>query len=418
MEYKIKDVNLWESGVTKIDWVKGHMDLLNAIEKQFIEDQPFKGIKIALSSHIEAKTAYLCMVLASGGADMYIAGSNPLTTQDDVAAALVHYGFRVFSKHGASEDEYKEELCSVLEYGPNIILDDGGDLVNLIHSKYPHLIKNIYGGCEQTTSGIMNLFQMDEKGELKFPMMLVNNAQCKHLFDNRYGTGQSVLTAISATTNLIIAGKNVVIAGYGWCGKGAAMRAKGLGAKVIVTEVNPVKALEATMDGFSVMKMDEAASIGDIFITVTACIEVITKRHFEKMKDGAICCNAGHSNIEVDMPAIEKLAVEKKVMRKNIMGYKMPNGRWVCVLAEGRLVNLASGDGHPAEIMDMSYAIEALSVRYVVEHYREFTEKVVRIPKEIDFQVASLKLKTLGYQIDELTDKQSLYFNKAYLGEE
>lgn len=415
MASEIRDLSLWESGKRKIEWVKGNMPLLRGIEEDFVNTRPFEGLKVTLSIHLEAKTAYLCKVLAAGGAEMYVTGSNPLSTQDDVAAALVHDGLNVYAWHDCTSEEYHRHLSKVLEVGPNLIIDDGGDLVHLLHTEYPHLIPNVIGGCEETTTGIMRLLAMDREHTLKFPMMLVNNAKCKYLFDNRYGTGQSVWNGINRTTNLIVAGKTVVVAGYGWCGKGVAMRAKGLGASVIVTEVDPVKAIEAVMDGFKVMTMDQAAPLGDFFVTVTGCSDVIVERHFATMKDGAICCNAGHFDCEVAVAAIKEMAVESRIARENIMGYKMPQGQWVYIIAEGRLVNLASGDGHPAEIMDMSFAIQALSARYVVTHFKGKEglpgEMAFEIPEEIDNRVAMMKLKSWGYSIDSLTEAQ-----KGYLG--
>ena len=414
MASEIRDLNLWESGSMKIEWVKHHMPLLNGLEEEFSAQQPFAGIKIALSVHLEAKTAYLCKVLAAGGAEMYVTGSNPLSTQDDVAAALVHDGLNVFAWYGATAREYEDHIRRVLEVGPNVIIDDGGDLVNLMHSEFRHLIPNVIGGCEETTTGILRLIQLNRAGALEFPMMLVNNADCKHLFDNRYGTGQSVWDGINRTTNLIVAGKNVVVAGYGWCGKGVAMRAKGLGAEVIVTEVDPIKAMEAVMDGFKVMKMRQAAALGDIFVTVTGCDDVITEEDFKVMKDGAICCNAGHFDCEVAVAKLKEMAVDAKPARNNIMGYKLEDGRRIYIIAEGRLVNLAAGDGHPAEIMDMSFAIQALSAKYIVEHadkdgLRKKGAMVHDVPLEIDREVASRKLAYWGCEIDTLTPEQHRY---------
>ncbi len=408
---EIRCEELWESGKRKIDWVKQNMDLLRSIEEEFAETKPFKGLKIALSIHLEAKTAYLCKVLASGGAEMFITGSNPLSTQDDVAAALVHDGLNVFAWHGATDEEYERHTSKVIEAGPNIIIDDGGDLVNLIHGKYPEKIHDVIGGCEETTTGIIRLIAMNRENKLKFPMVLVNNAKCKYLFDNRYGTGQSVWDGINRTTNLIVAGKNVVVAGYGWCGKGVAMRAKGLGASVIVTEIDPIKAMEAVMDGFKVMKMEEAAKIGDFFITVTGCRDVITKNSFEVMKDGAILCNAGHFDVEVDVKGLKEIAVEEKPARDNIMGYKLENGKFIYVIGEGRLVNLAAGDGHPAEIMDMSFAIQALSALYLVKNKGSFDKNIIYVPDEIDKEVSKRKLKFWNLEIDELTETQKKYLN-------
>jgi len=413
MESAIRDINLHESGKLKISWVKAHMPLLNNLEKEFSRTRPFEGVKIALSVHLEAKTAYLCEVLSSAGAEMFVTGSNPLSTQDDVAAALVHEGMNVFAVHGATPEEYESGLRAVISAGPNIIIDDGGDLVHLIHTEYTELIGNVIGGCEETTTGILRLKAMDRSRELKFPMMLVNDADCKHLFDNRYGTGQSVWDGIMRTTNLIVAGKNVVVAGYGWCGKGVAMRAKGLGAEVIVTEVDPVKAMEAVMDGFKVMKMSDAASLGDIFVTVTGCKDVITTRDFWKMKDGAICCNAGHFDVEVAVSALREVATESYIARNNIEAFTLVNGKTIYVLAEGRLVNLAAGDGHPAEIMDMSFAIQALSAKYLVDNKNnlpsESGKMLLHVPVEIDAEVASRKLESWGVNIDTLTPDQKKY---------
>ena len=407
----IKDMALAPSGEKKIQWVERHMPVLRGIGEQFKVSKPFEGLKIALSVHLEAKTAYLCRVLEMGGAEMYVTGSNPLSTQDDVAAALAFGGMHVFARYGCSMKEYGENLCRVLEVGPNIIIDDGGDLVNLMHTKYTDLIPDVIGGCEETTTGIHRLKAMAKAGTLRFPMVMVNDADCKHMFDNRYGTGQSVWDGIMRTTNLIVAGKYVVVSGYGWCGKGVSMRAKGMGAKVIVTETDPIRALEAVMDGFEVMPMSEAARIGDIFCTVTGCSGVITAEHFETMKDGAILSNAGHFDVEVDMAGLNKLAVEKYEARHNIQGYVLPNGKTLFTIAEGRLVNLAAADGHPAEIMDMSFAIQAMGAKYLVEHKGAMTPGVISVPREIDEMVARIKLESMDVKIDTLTEEQ-----KEYLG--
>ncbi len=410
---EIRDINLWESGCRKIQWVKDNMPLLRSYEEEFIEKKPFKGLKVALSVHLEAKTAYLCKVFAAGGAEMYVTGSNPLSTQDDVAAALVHDGLNVFAWYNATDEEYHRHISQVIKAAPNIIIDDGGDLVHLIHTEYPQLIENVIGGCEETTTGIHRLKAMNGAGKLKFPMVLVNDADCKHLFDNRYGTGQSVWDGINRTTNLIVAGKNVVVAGYGWCGKGVAMRAKGLGASVIVTEVDPIKAMEAVMDGFKVMKMTEAAKIGDFFVTVTGCNQVICEDSFKVMKDGAICCNAGHFDVEVDVARLREIAKESHLARNNIMRYTLEDGRRINVIAEGRLVNLAAGDGHPAEIMDMSFAIQLLSALYLSEHKNSLTDMIINVPKEIDNEVAERKLKFWGIEIDRLSQQQIDYLNAS-----
>lgn len=408
---EIRSADIWESGKRKIDWVKGNMPLLRMLEERFEKEKPFKGLKIALSVHLEAKTAYLCKVLKAGGAQMYVTGSNPLSTQDDVAAALVHDGLNVFAWHGATDEEYNRHIDCVISAAPNIIIDDGGDLVSLIHSKHPELIPNVIGGCEETTTGIIRLIAMNKDKALKFPMVLVNNADCKHLFDNRYGTGQSVWDGINRTTNLIVAGKNVVVAGYGWCGKGVSMRAKGLGAKVIVTEVDPIKAIEAVMDGFKVMPMEEAAKIGDFFVTVTGCKDVITEKAFYNMKDGAILCNAGHFDCEVDVAGLKKICVDRFPARNNIEGYRLTNGSTLYVIGEGRLVNLAAGDGHPAEIMDMSFAIQAMSAEYLVKNKGKLSDMIIDVPKEIDREVALNKLRFLGIEIDKLTPEQEKYLS-------
>ncbi len=414
MGSEIRDIALAPSGALKIAWVKNHCDLLRTLEEDFRKSKPFAGKKVALSVHLEAKTAYLCKVLAAGGAEMYVTGSNPLSTQDDVAAALVQDGLEVHAWYGSTPEEYDAHIRAVLKVGPNIIIDDGGDLVHMMHTEYRDLIGNVIGGCEETTTGILRLETMNREGQLLFPMVKVNNAQCKHFFDNRYGTGQSVWDGINRTTNLIVAGKTVVVAGYGWCGKGVAMRAKGLGAKVIVTEIDPVKAIEAVMDGFEVMPMKKAAAYGDFFVTVTGCDKVIEAEDFLEMKDGAILCNAGHFDCEIDMAGLRKMAKSSAELRKNITGYTLENGRTLAVLGEGRLVNLACGDGHPAEIMDMSFAIQALSAKYLVEHGAELKERLIDVPEEVDREVAERKLAFLGKEIDVLTPEQREYlYGKA-----
>ena len=415
MEYEIRDISLAPSGEHKIDWVKKNCPLLRNLEAEFSKTRPFEGIRIALSIHLEAKTAYLCHVLAAGGADMYITGSNPLSTQDDVAAALVKSGMKVFAWYDASPEEYMRHIEKVLEHDVNIIIDDGGDLVNTLHNRFPEKIGYVIGGCEETTTGIHRLMAAEKAGTLKFPMVLVNNADCKHLFDNRYGTGQSVWDGINRTTNLIVAGKTVVVSGYGWCGKGVTMRAKGLGARVVVTEVDPIRALEAVMDGFEVMPMSEAAKRGDFFITVSGCAGLIGEKEFRVMKDGAILCNAGHFDVEIDMARLREIAEDSYEQRKNIMAYQIEKGRTLYVLGEGRLVNLACGDGHPAEIMDMSFAIQALSAKYLVEHRGEISEHLIREPHEVDLEVARRKLAYMGFEIDTLTKEQEDYLNSSDL---
>ncbi|MBR5342439.1 MAG: adenosylhomocysteinase [Oscillospiraceae bacterium] len=405
----IRDPSLAPSGEIKIQWVERHMPVLRGIGEDFRRTRPFEGLKIALSVHLEAKTAYLCRVLEMGGAEMYVTGSNPLSTQDDVAAALASSGMQVFARYGCSIEEYEQCLCEVLSPGPNIIIDDGGDLVHLMHTKFTGLIPGVIGGCEETTTGIHRLRAMDRAGELRFPMVLVNDADCKHMFDNRYGTGQSVWDGIMRTTNLIVAGKTVVVSGYGWCGKGVSLRAKGLGAKVVVTETDAVRALEAVMDGYEVMPMREAAKNGDIFVTVTGCSGVITAEHFPTMKDGAILSNAGHFDVEVDMAALNAMAVNKYEARHNIQGYVLPNGKTLFTIAEGRLVNLAAADGHPAEIMDMSFAVQALGAEYLANSRGRLAPGVHDFPRELDDAVARRKLKALGVEIDALTRAQEEY---------
>lgn len=409
---KIKDIALADSGFQKIEWVRRNCPLLRSFMEEYQETKPLRGIRVGVSIHLEAKTALLCQTLRAAGAELFITGSNPLSTQDDVAAALVKDGMEVFAWYNCSDEEYYENIRLVLENNCQIILDDGGDLTHMLHTEMQDKIPYVLGGCEETTTGILRLQAMARRHELQFPMVMVNEAKCKHFFDNRYGTGQSVFDGINRTTNLIVAGKTVVVAGYGWCGKGTAMRAKGMGARVIITEIDPVKAIEAVMDGFDVMPMEEAAKIGDLFITVTGCCKVISEKEFACMKDGAVLSNAGHFDVEVDMKTLRSLAVSQREMRKNIMGYQMPDGRWLYVLAEGRLVNLAAGDGHPAEIMDMSFAIQFMSICYVTEHASELKsgeELLLPVPESIDALVAERKLRMMGRKIDVLTKEQKEY---------
>ena len=414
MDCVIKDISLYPSGEKKIEWVRRNMPLLNGIRADFEREKPFAGLTVGLSVHLEAKTAYLCRVLQAGGARMIVTGSNPLSTQDDVAAALAHGSdesapMEVYALHGCTAEEYKQNIDRVLARRPDILIDDGSDLVSAVMERHPDLKDHILGGCEETTTGVIRLKAMERAGALPFPMMDVNDADCKHLFDNRYGTGQSVFDGIDRTTNLIVAGKTCVVAGYGWCGKGVAMRAKGLGAHVVVTEVDPVKAIEAIMDGFAVMPMMEAAKVGDLFVTVTGDRDVITDRHFAYMKDGAILCNAGHFDVEVDVKWLREHSLERRDMKPNIEGFRLDGDRWVYVLAEGRLVNLASGDGHPAEIMDMSFAIQALSARFVAQQHGRLEKRLYAVPREIDQQVAKQKLCAMGVALDELTPEQAEY---------
>lgn len=410
MQSQIRDIQLAPSGQAKINWVKNHMPILNQLEKEFSASQPFAGKKVAICLHLEAKTAYLALVVKAGGAEVAVAASNPLSTQDDVVAALVENGITAFAWHGASEEEYVSHLNLLADFRPDLFIDDGGDLTHLLHSQRPEDLKTILGGCEETTTGIIRLRSMDREGALKVPMIAVNDALSKYFFDNRYGTGQSAWDAIMRTTNLVVAGKTAVVAGYGWCGKGVAMRAKGLGAKVIVCEVDPIKAIEAVMDGFQVMKMVDAAPLGDFFITVTGDKNVITEEHFQVMKNKAILANAGHFDVEIDKEALSRLAVSSGPTKPNIEEFHFADGRVVYLLGEGRLVNLAAGDGHPAEIMDLTFALQALSLVHILEH-PELANAVHTVPKSIDQRVSALKLAALGLSIDELSAEQVQYLN-------
>ncbi|GKS12510.1 adenosylhomocysteinase [Paenibacillus chitinolyticus] len=405
----VADQSLAPEGHLKIDWVKAHMPVLNRIREQFEKEQPFRGLKVAISLHLEAKTAYLAKVVQAGGAEVTITGSNPLSTQDDVCAALAQDGITVFAKYNPDPKEYKELMIKTLETKPDLIIDDGGDLVTILHSERRDLLAGVRGGAEETTTGILRLKALDKEGRLEFPMVAVNDAFCKYLFDNRYGTGQSVFDGINRTTNLVVAGKTVVVVGYGWCGKGVAMRAKGLGAQVVVTEIDAIKAVEAYMDGFTVLPMSEAAKIGDYFVTVTGNRDVIRGEHFEVMKDGAILSNAGHFDVEVNKPELAAQSSSVRTVRRNIEEYQLKDGRKIYLLAEGRLVNLAAGDGHPAEIMDMTFALQALSLKYVNDRYEEIGKTVVNVPYELDEQVARYKLESLGISIDRLSDEQKAY---------
>jgi adenosylhomocysteinase len=407
----IRDPSLAPEGKLKIDWVQAHMPVLNKIREQFEKDQPFKGLRVAISLHLEAKTAYLAKVVQAGGAEVVITGSNPLSTQDDVCAALVEEGITVYAKYNPDPQEYKELMVRTLETKPDLIIDDGGDLVSILHSERQDLLAQVRGGAEETTTGILRLKAMEKDGSLQFPMVAVNDAYCKYLFDNRYGTGQSVWDGINRTTNLVVAGKTVVVNGYGWCGKGVAMRAKGLGANVVVTEVDAIRAVEAYMDGFTVLSMAEAAKVGEFFVTVTGNKDVIRGEHIANMKDGAILSNAGHFDIEVNLVELAAMSVSKRVVRRNIEEYQLKDGRRIYVLAEGRLVNLAAGDGHPAEIMDMTFALQAIALRYVNENYKSFGSKVVNVPYELDEQVARTKLESLGIAIDRLSEEQKAYLD-------
>jgi adenosylhomocysteinase len=405
----IKDLSLAPSGRQKINWAKDHMPVLGIIREWMVAEKPFAGKRIAISLHLEAKTACMAELIRDGGGEVVITGSNPLSTQDDICAALVSEGVTVFARYNPTPEEYKSHFIMALETKPDLIIDDGADLVTILHSERPDLLEQVRGGCEETTTGIKRLVSLEKSGQLKFPMIAVNDAYSKSLFDNRYGTGQSVWDGINRTTNLVVAGKTVVVVGYGWCGKGVAMRAKGLGARVIVVEVDAIKAVEAHMEGFTVLPMIEAAKQGDYFVTVTGNSSVISAEHFEVMKDGAILANAGHFDVEVDKAALEQMAVSAEVVRKDITQYQLADGRKINLLAEGRLVNLAAGDGHPAEIMDMTFALQVLSLLYVDQSYQKIGPHVVDVPYEIDEQVSRHFLESIGIQIDQLTEEQRAY---------
>ncbi len=407
----VKDLSLAPSGHQKIQWVRDFMPALSGIEERFRKEKPFQGLTIAVSVHLEAKTANLGLVLREGGAQVYLTGCNPLSTQDDVAAAMADLGVETFGVHGVDMKGYEDLLVETLKCRPHLIVDDGGDLISLLGGSCASCGDRLLGGCEETTTGIHRLYARERAGILPCPMMAVNDAKAKHYYDNKYGTGQSTWDAIMHTTNLIVAGKTVVVAGYGWCGKGIAMRAKGMGANVIVCEVDPFKALEATMENFRVMPMDEAAKYGDLFVTATGCKDVIVPRHFAVMKNNAILCNSGHFDCEVDVAALRTQAVETFSRRQGIEGFKLADGRTLNVLAEGRLVNLAAGNGHPAEIMDMSFAVQALSLEWMARHGKDLEKKVYNVPDEIDDQIGRVKLAAMGLAIDALTEEQKAYLS-------
>lgn len=412
MNSMIKDIALAPTGHQKIAWVKEHMPLLNILNERYAEKKIFDGLNMVVTIHLEAKTAYLAQTLKNCGANVVVTGSNPLSTQDDVAAALADSGITVFAIHACSQEEYDLYLSKALDTKPSLIIDDGGDLVNMLHSTRRELIPNLIGGSEETTTGVHRLKALNEAGKLAFPMIAVNDAYCKYLFDNRYGTGQSSWDGIMRTTNLAVAGKTVVVAGYGWCGKGVAMRAKGLGANVIVTEIDPIKGIEAVFDGFRVMPMREAAKYGDFFVTVTGCKDVITKEHFPLMKDGAVLANAGHFDVEINVKDLEAMTVEPAYeVRKNITTYTMPNGKKINLLGEGRLVNLACGDGHPVEVMDLSFAMQFLAMKYLLEHKGELQNNLYVLPEELNTEIAALKLEAMGAGIDTLTPEQYAYLH-------
>ncbi|MFY9803208.1 MAG: adenosylhomocysteinase [Candidatus Acidiferrales bacterium] len=406
----VKDLTLAEKGKRKIEWANQQMPVLQLIRKQFIKDQPLKGVRMSACLHVTSETANLAITLRDGGADLVLCGSNPLSTQDEVAASLVKdYGIPTYAIKGEDNATYYAHIAAALDHRPQITMDDGADLVTQLLTKRTDLVKDVIGGTEETTTGVIRLRAMAKDGTLKYPVIAVNDALTKHLFDNRYGTGQSTLDGIIRATNMLLAGMKVVVAGYGWCGRGVAMRAKGHGADVIVTEINPTRALEAIMDGFRVMPMADAARIGEIFVTVTGNKSVVAHEHFEKMKDGAVICNSGHFNVEIDIPALEKLASSKKIARPFVEEYVMKDGRKLYLLGEGRLINLAAAEGHPAVVMDMSFANQALASEYLVKNAKELKAQVYSVPELIDRQIAKLKLESMGVQVDKLTADQEHY---------
>ena len=406
----VKDISLAEKGKRKIEWSNQQMPVLQLIRKQFIKDQPLKGIRMSACLHVTSETANLAITLRDGGAEVVLCGSNPLSTQDEVAASLVKdYNIPTFAIKGEDNATYYAHIAAALDHKPQITMDDGADLVTTLLTKRTELVKDVIGGTEETTTGVIRLRAMAKDGTLKYPVIAVNDALTKHLFDNRYGTGQSTIDGILRATNLLIAGLRIVIAGYGWCGRGVAMRAKGLGADVIITEINPTRALEAVMDGFRVMPMADAAKIGDIFITVTGNKSILAHEHFEKMRDGAVICNSGHFNVEIDIPALEKLSSAKKPARPFVDEYVMKDGRRIYLLGEGRLINLAAAEGHPAVVMDMSFANQALASEYLVKNASQLKKQVYPVPEPIDRQIAKLKLESMGVHVDKLTPDQEHY---------
>ncbi|MGC8983078.1 MAG: adenosylhomocysteinase [Desulfurococcaceae archaeon] len=417
MEFRVKDLKLAESGELKIAWAESNMPVLMSLREKYRGTQLLSGLRVGAVLHVTKETAVLVLALKEAGAEVILAGSNPLSTQDDVAAALVNRGIRVYAWRGQTPEEYYWCLSKVAESNPHVVIDDGGDLHALLHEKYSAVAEGVIGGTEETTTGVRRLKALESSGLLKYPVIAVNDSYTKYLFDNRYGTGQSTFDGILRATNILIAGKVVVVAGYGWVGRGIAMRARGLGARrVIVTEVDPIKALEAVYDGFEVMPMIKAAEIGDVFITATGNIAVIRKEHFEKMKDGAILANAGHFNVEVWIPDLEELAVGKRKIMEHVTEYKLRDGKRLYLLAEGRLVNLVAAEGHPSEVMDMSFANQFLAVKYIVENKGKLPKKVMRLPRELDEEVARLKLRSMGIEIDELTPEQREYLSSWKYG--
>lgn len=417
LNYDIADIKLAPQGKLRIEWAERNMPVLRLIRQRFAKEKPLRGINMACCLHVTTETANLMITLKAGGTNAALCASNPLSTQDDVAASLVKdYGIAVFAVNAEDKKTYYRHINQALDFKPHITMDDGADLVSTLHSQRKELLKYIMGGTEETTTGVIRLKAMAQDGALKYPIIAVNDSKTKHFFDNRYGTGQSTIDGILRATNALIAGAKVVIAGYGWCGRGVATRAQGMGAQVIVTEVNPTKAIEAVMDGFEVMPMSEAARLGDIFITLTGDINVIRKEHFLKMKDGAIVCNSGHFNVEIDLKTLEKVKTRKRRIRPFVEEYTLRNGRRVNILGEGRLINLAAAEGHPAVVMDMSFANQALAAEYLVSNARKLSRKVYIVPEKLDDSIAALKLKSMGVAIDRLTPEQKKYLASWEMG--
>jgi adenosylhomocysteinase len=411
-KYDVKNLDLAEGGRRRIEWAEREMPVLRSIRERFEKERPFDGIRMSACLHVTTETANLMRTLQAGGADVVLTASNPLSTQDDVAACLVsHFEIPVFAIKGEDNNTYYKHLYAALDHHPQLTMDDGADLVSTLHKERRDQLKEVVGGTEETTTGVIRLRAMAADGALEFPVIAVNDAATKHFFDNRYGTGQSTIDGIIRATNMLLAGKNFVVAGYGWCARGLAMRARGMGANVIVTEVDPLKALEAVMDGFRVMPMMEAAPIGDFFVTLTGDINVVDKHHFEVMKDGAIVANSGHFNVEINIPALDEMSVSKGRVRPFVDAYELPDGRVIHILGEGRLINLAAAEGHPASVMDMSFANQALSAEYMLKNAEELQKKVYAVPTDIDMEIARLKLEAMGAKIDTLTDEQVKYLN-------
>ena len=417
MDYFVKDLNLSGEGKLKIEWAKNEMKVLNEIRERFAPKKPFKGIKIGACLHVTSETANLMISLKEAGAEVYLTASNPLSTQDDVAASLVKdFEIPVFAVRGEDKETYYKNIKRVIEKGINISMDDGADLVSMLHSKMRDYLKDIIGGTEETTTGVIRLRSLEKEKVLSYPIIAVNDAKTKHFFDNRFGTGQSTIDGILRATNILLAGKVFVVAGFGFCGRGIAERARGMGARVIVTEVDPVKALEAAMEGFEIMKMEKASLIGDIFVTATGDYHVIRLEHFEKMKDGVILGNSGHFNVEIDVEGLERISKGKREIRKNLTEYTLKNGKRIYLVAEGRLLNLSAAEGHPSSVMDMSFSNQFMSVKFLVENRGKLEKKVYNVPEDIDNEIARIKLKTMGFEIDELTEEQRKYLSSWEIG--